>query len=71
MGLDGEMSMDAELIGKFIAQKVLYEKAMSLYLYIPPHSNHPPGVLTKLVYGNILWIHSLCSEQDNIIQRMK
>ena len=37
----------------------LYEKAMNLYLYIPPHSAHPPGVLTGLVSGNILRIHSL------------
>ena len=49
----------------------LYEKSMNLYLYTPPHSAHPPGVLTGLVSGNILWIHSLCSEQDNIDLRMK
>ena len=49
----------------------LYEKAMNLYLYIPPHSAHPPGVLTGLVSGNILRIHSLCSEQDYINRRMK
>ena len=49
----------------------LYEKAMNLYLYIPPHSAHPPGVLTGLVSGNILRIHSLCSEQDDINLRMK
>ena len=49
----------------------LYEKAMNLYLYIPPHSAHPPGVLTGLVSGNILRIHSLCSEQEDINLRMK
>ena len=49
----------------------LYEKAMILYLYISPHSAHPPGVLTGLVSGNILWIHSLCNEQDDINLRMK
>ena len=49
----------------------LYEKVMNIYLYIPPHSDHPPGVLTRLVSGNILWIHSLCSKQDDIDRRMK
>ena len=49
----------------------LYEKSMNLYLYIPSHSSHPPGVLTILVSGNILRIHSLCSEKDNLDLRMK
>ena len=49
----------------------LYEKAINLYLYIPPHSAHPPGVLTGLVSGNILRIHSLCSKQDDINRRTK
>ena len=39
----------------------LYEKSMNLYLYIPPHSSHPPGVLLGLIYGNIFRIHNLCS----------
>ena len=33
---------------------LLYEKSMNLYLYIPHHSSHPPGVLTGLVSCNIL-----------------
>ena len=49
----------------------LYEKAMNLYLYIPPHSTHTPGVLPRLVYGNILRIHTHCSEQEDLNQRMK
>ena len=49
----------------------LYEKAMNLYLYIPPKSAHPSGVLTVLVSGNILQIHSLCSKQEDINRRMK
>ena len=44
---------------------------MKIYLYIPPHSAHLPGVLTGLVSGKILWIHSLCREQDDINLRMK
>ena len=49
----------------------LYEKAMNLYLYILPHSTFYPGVLTGLVSGNILQIHLICSEQDDINPRMK
>ena len=50
---------------------LLYEKTMNLYLYIPPHSSHPPGVLTGLVSGNILRNHLLCSKQDDINLCMK
>ena len=49
---------------------LLYEKAMNLYLYIPTHSAHPPGVLTGLVFGKIFRIHLLCREQDDINRRM-
>ena len=50
----------------------LYEKEMKLYLYTLPHYSHPLGVLTGLVYGNILHIHSLCiSNREEINRRMK
>ena len=50
----------------------LYEKKANLYLYIPPHSSHPKGVLTGLVFGQILRIRRLCSikaDADNKIQQ--
>ena len=44
----------------------LYAKPMNLYLYIPPHSCHAPGVLSGLVFGNVLRIYQLCSRQKDI-----
>lgn len=31
-----------------------YQKAMNLYLYIPPNSAHPPGLQKSQVYGTLL-----------------
>jgi hypothetical protein len=39
----------------------IYAKPMVLYQYIPPNSCHPPGILTGLVFGQILQIYQLCS----------
>ena len=43
-------------------QTSLYTIPLVLHLYIPPHSCHPPGVLTGTVFGNILRIYQLCSK---------
>jgi hypothetical protein len=50
--------------GKIVT--ALYAKPMALYQYIPPNSCHPPGVLTGLVYGQILRIYQLCSKSTDI-----
>ena len=44
----------------------LYAKPLALYLYIPPHSCHAPGVLSGLIFGMILRIHQLCSKEEDI-----
>ena len=49
----------------------LYEKPMALYLYIPPHSAHPPGILTGHVYGEVLRIHRICMDEDDRANRVK
>lgn len=49
----------------------LFSKPLNLYLYIPPRSAHPPGVLTGLVFGMIFRIFSLCSEPDDRRRRLQ
>jgi hypothetical protein len=40
----------------------LFEKVHNLHLYIPPHSCHPPGLLTGMVHGILHRIYNLCSD---------
>jgi hypothetical protein len=49
----------------------LFEKKLALYLYIPPHSAHPPGVLTGLVMGQVLRIFRLCSRIEDMQRHIK
>ena len=48
-----------------VIQTTLFEKSLNLYLYIPPHSAHPPGVLAGLVIGNCHRIFTLCSDEKD------
>ena len=43
----------------------LFEKAINLHLYIPPHSAHPPGLLPGIVYSTLFRIFTLCSCKHN------
>ena len=54
--------------GKY--ETFLYEKPLALHLYLPPHSAHPPGVITGLVMGNVLRIYQLCSREQDIEQEL-
>jgi len=40
---------------------------MALYLFIPPHSAHPPGVLMSHINGNIFRIFRLNSEERDMM----
>jgi hypothetical protein len=39
----------------------LFKKPLNLYLYIPPHLPHAPGILWGLVFGMIEHIFQLTS----------
>jgi hypothetical protein len=43
-------------------QMTLFEKALNLYLYLPPHLAHPPGVLTGLIYSMIRHVYRLTTD---------
>jgi hypothetical protein len=49
----------------------LYAKPLALHLYLPPHSCHAPGVLSGLIFGNVLCIHQLCSAAADIKKELK
>jgi hypothetical protein len=52
------LDLDLQLTPAGITTK-LFEKEMNLYLYLPPHSAHPPGVLRGLIIGMIKRIFRL------------
>ena len=63
--------VDLEFMDLTIAVKenrittTLFEKQLNIYLYIPPHSARPPGVINEIIYGQIHCITNLCSEEED------
>ena len=53
------MDMTITIVDNDIETK-LFEKDMTLYLYLPPHSSHPRGVFTGLICAQILPTRRLC-----------
>jgi hypothetical protein len=49
----------------------LYAKPLALHLYLPPHSCHAPGVVSGLVFGNVLQIYQLSSLATDIKKELK
>ena len=52
-------------------ETTLFEKRLNLHLYIPHHSAHPPGLLPGIVYGTLFRIFTLCSDNEDKLQRTK
>ena len=48
-----------------------FEKPLNLHLFIPPHSDHPPGLLRGIVHSTLFWIFTLCSDHNDRILRTK
>jgi hypothetical protein len=46
-------------------------EGLALHLYLPPHSCHAPGLLTGLIFGNVLPIHQLCSAATDVKKELK
>ena len=45
----------------------LYYKPRNLYLYLPPHSCHPPGVIKGMIFGQIKRIYDLTTHNEDVI----
>ena len=64
------MDLRLKIEGRHIKSS-LYAKPMALHLYLPPHSCHAPGVLSGLVFGNVLRIDQLCLDAKDVMKELK
>jgi hypothetical protein len=48
----------------------LYKKSINLYLYLPPPSARPPGILPGLIIGMAKQIYALMNKQPNQVQSL-
>jgi hypothetical protein len=49
----------------------LYQKPSNFHLYIPPHSAHPPGLLSGMIFGTCHRIYTLCSHDADRQLRLR
>ena len=48
-----------------------YQKPTNLFLYISPHSSHPPGITTSLVFGLLRTYYRQNSKHDDFLLMTK
>ena len=51
--------------------EILHEKPLNPHLYIPPHSAHPPGLLSGIVHSTLFRIFTLCLDHKDRILHTK
>ncbi|GFH46966.1 hypothetical protein CTEN210_04855 [Chaetoceros tenuissimus] len=54
-----------------ICHTSIYEKSLNLYLYIPPHSCHAPGVTKSVIFGMVHRAVTLFSDKTKIPDYLK
>ena len=64
------LDLTLSIVGNRVTTK-LFSKPMNLYLYIPPQSAHPPGVLNGLISGIIFRTYTLCSEAEDVRENLQ
>jgi hypothetical protein len=68
--LDLTLTVDSNECSNGIHTRI-YEKPRNLYLYIPPHSAHQPGILRSMTMGMIKRFYTLCSHQTDFERTVK
>jgi hypothetical protein len=60
------LDLNIHLDANGICHTSIYEKSLNLYLYIPPHSCHAPGVTKSVIFGMVHRAVTLFSDKTKI-----
>jgi len=59
------LDLEIQLDSAGLLSTNIYEKALNLYLYLPPHSSHSPGVLRSSINGFAYRAFPLCMHDNS------